>query len=195
MHAVATDRHENFAIATGQLDEDMEAIIVMDSATGDLNLRGTMLHLAGDAAVSLGVVAAAVVMGAVHGAWWLDPLIALGVAADRDDSGRGATDPTLDLHGHHPRSRRRDGRHGRDGRGDAGELDPHVWGAGAGPASEATVTTASTPVSTFVVFRSALPVIVRCPTSICRIMPSMETSALEAPAASALSAAMLSLAG
>lgn len=44
---------------------------------GDLNLRGTMLHLAGDAAVSLGVVAAAVIMGAVHGAWWLDPLISL----------------------------------------------------------------------------------------------------------------------
>ena len=44
---------------------------------GDLNLRGTMLHLAGDAAVSMGVVVAALVMGAVHGAWWLDPLVSL----------------------------------------------------------------------------------------------------------------------
>ena len=46
---------------------------------GDLNLRGAMLHLAGDAAVSIGVVASAVVMAAVGGAYWLDPLVSLAI--------------------------------------------------------------------------------------------------------------------
>lgn len=36
LHAVATDRHENFAIATGALDEDIEAVYFLDFLTGDL---------------------------------------------------------------------------------------------------------------------------------------------------------------
>jgi len=44
---------------------------------GELNQRSAMLHLAGDAAVSIGVVIAAVVMGIVGGAYWLDPLVSL----------------------------------------------------------------------------------------------------------------------
>jgi len=36
LDAVATDRHENFAVATGPLDEDVEAFYFLDSATGDL---------------------------------------------------------------------------------------------------------------------------------------------------------------
>ena len=34
--AVATDRYENFAMATGPLDNDVEALYFLDSLTGDL---------------------------------------------------------------------------------------------------------------------------------------------------------------
>jgi hypothetical protein len=36
LHAVATDRSETFAIATGQIDEGMEAIYFLDFVSGDL---------------------------------------------------------------------------------------------------------------------------------------------------------------
>jgi cobalt-zinc-cadmium efflux system protein len=44
----------------------------------DLNIRGAFLHMAGDAAVSLGVVVAALLIG-VTGWWWLDPAVSLAV--------------------------------------------------------------------------------------------------------------------
>lgn len=47
---------------------------------GDANVRGAFLHMAADAAVSLGVVLAGVVI-AVTGAAWIDPLVSLAVAA------------------------------------------------------------------------------------------------------------------
>ena len=46
----------------------------------DLNIRATFLHMAGDAAVSLGVVLAAVLIG-VTGAMWIDPAASLLIAA------------------------------------------------------------------------------------------------------------------
>jgi hypothetical protein len=36
LHAVATDRYENFAMATGPVDEDMECLYFLDSVTGEL---------------------------------------------------------------------------------------------------------------------------------------------------------------
>jgi hypothetical protein len=36
LHGVATDRWENFAIATGPLDNEVEAVFFLDSLTGDL---------------------------------------------------------------------------------------------------------------------------------------------------------------
>ena len=36
LHAVATHGQDNFAICTGPMDEDVEAIFVLDSVTGDL---------------------------------------------------------------------------------------------------------------------------------------------------------------
>ena len=36
LHAVATDRYDTFAIATGPLDEEVEAIFFLDFLTGDL---------------------------------------------------------------------------------------------------------------------------------------------------------------
>ncbi|WP_442755170.1 cation diffusion facilitator family transporter [Methylocystis sp. JAN1] len=45
----------------------------------DLNIRGAFLHMAGDAAVSLGVVAAALLIGCT-GWLWLDPAVGVAVA-------------------------------------------------------------------------------------------------------------------
>lgn len=56
------------------------AAVTLAGHGGDLNLRGAMLHLAADAAVSVGVVLAAVVMLAVDGAFWLDPAVSLGIS-------------------------------------------------------------------------------------------------------------------
>ena len=42
LHAVATDRQENFAVATGWIDQDMEGIFFMDFLTG--NLKGAVLN-------------------------------------------------------------------------------------------------------------------------------------------------------
>jgi hypothetical protein len=36
LHAVATDRQDNFAIATGMVDEGIEAVYMLDFLTGDL---------------------------------------------------------------------------------------------------------------------------------------------------------------
>lgn len=47
---------------------------------GDANVRGAFLHMAADAAVSLGVVLAGVAI-AVTGATWVDPVVSLVVAA------------------------------------------------------------------------------------------------------------------
>ena len=48
-------------------------------AGGDLNVRGAFLHMASDALVSLGVVAAAVLIAAT-GWQWVDPVVSLGIA-------------------------------------------------------------------------------------------------------------------
>ncbi|MBL9080910.1 MAG: hypothetical protein JNK76_03845 [Planctomycetales bacterium] len=36
IYAVATDRQDNFALATGEVDGDMEGVFVLDSTTGEL---------------------------------------------------------------------------------------------------------------------------------------------------------------
>ncbi len=57
------------------------AALVLRDRSRDLNVRGAMLHLAGDAAASGAVVLAAVALLVVPSATWLDPLSALAVAA------------------------------------------------------------------------------------------------------------------
>jgi hypothetical protein len=42
LHAVATDRHENFAIATGAMDEGIEGLFFLDFTTG--NLQGAVIN-------------------------------------------------------------------------------------------------------------------------------------------------------
>jgi cobalt-zinc-cadmium efflux system protein len=53
------------------------AAIALVRHDGDVNLRGAMLHLVGDAAVSVGVVMAGIAMALIGGAYWLDPLVSL----------------------------------------------------------------------------------------------------------------------
>ncbi len=43
-HAVATDRYENFAIATGFLNNDLEAVYFLDFLTGDLKAAALSLQ-------------------------------------------------------------------------------------------------------------------------------------------------------
>jgi len=57
------------------------AALVLRDRSSDLNMRGAVLHMAGDAASSLAVVVAAAVLLAVPTATWLDPASALVVAA------------------------------------------------------------------------------------------------------------------
>jgi cobalt-zinc-cadmium efflux system protein len=56
------------------------ALLFMRGRHHDLNIRGAFLHMIGDAAVSLGVVVAALLIGWT-GRLWLDPAVSLVVAA------------------------------------------------------------------------------------------------------------------
>src|SRR5215831_5945886 len=56
------------------------ALLFMRGRHRDLNIRGAFLHMAGDAAVSLGVVVAALLIGWT-GWLWLDPAMSVAVAA------------------------------------------------------------------------------------------------------------------
>ncbi|HET6374966.1 MAG TPA: cation diffusion facilitator family transporter [Methylocella sp.] len=81
------------------------AAIVVNTATAllfargrraDLNIQGAFLHMAGDAAVSLGVVIAAIMIG-LTGWLWLDPAVAIGVSAVILWSGWGLMRDALNL--------------------------------------------------------------------------------------------------
>jgi cobalt-zinc-cadmium efflux system protein len=56
------------------------ALMFMGGRHHDINLRGAFLHMAGDAAVSAGVVVAALVIGLTH-AYWIDPVVSLAIVA------------------------------------------------------------------------------------------------------------------
>ncbi len=62
--------------AVGILVNGITAWMFMSGSKGDLNIRGAFLHMAADAAVSLGVVLAALTMR--NTGWlWLDPVVSL----------------------------------------------------------------------------------------------------------------------
>ena len=65
--------------AAGILVNGGTALLFMRGRKHDLNIRATFLHMAADAAVSLGVVVSAVVI-AFTGWFWLDPLTSLAIA-------------------------------------------------------------------------------------------------------------------
>src|SRR3546814_19662911 len=57
------------------------AWLFMRGSKHDLNLRGAYLHMAADAAVSVGVVVAGVAIG-LTGLLWIDPAISLVIVAE-----------------------------------------------------------------------------------------------------------------
>ena len=66
--------------AIGIVINTATALMFMRGRHHDLNVRGAFLHMAGDAAVSAGVVIAALVIGFTH-AWWIDPVVSLAIVA------------------------------------------------------------------------------------------------------------------
>lgn len=66
--------------AIGAVINTATALLFMSGRHRDLNIRGAFLHMAADAAVSLGVVAGGIAM--IQTGWfWIDPVLALVVAA------------------------------------------------------------------------------------------------------------------
>jgi cobalt-zinc-cadmium efflux system protein len=82
--------------ALGILVNGATALLFMRGRHGDLNIRGAFLHMAADAAVSLGVVIAAVVI-MLTGWQWVDPAISLGIAAIVLASGFGLARDSVNL--------------------------------------------------------------------------------------------------
>jgi cobalt-zinc-cadmium efflux system protein len=72
------------------------ALLFMRGRESDINIRGAFLHLMADAAVSLGVVIAALLISKT-GWLWLDPVASLGVALVVLGSGWGLMRSALDL--------------------------------------------------------------------------------------------------
>lgn len=66
--------------AVGIVINTATALLFMSGQKGDLNIRGAFLHMAADAAVSLGVVLAGIAI--VRTGWdWLDPAVSLAIVA------------------------------------------------------------------------------------------------------------------
>jgi cobalt-zinc-cadmium efflux system protein len=82
--------------ALGIVVNGATALLFMRGRHGDLNIRGAFLHMAADAAVSLGVVAAACVI-MLTGWQWVDPAISLGIAATVLASGWGLARDSVNL--------------------------------------------------------------------------------------------------
>ena len=62
--------------AVGIVVNGISALLFLQGSRGDLNLRGAYLHMAADAAVSLGVVISGLTI-MVTGWYWLDPAVSL----------------------------------------------------------------------------------------------------------------------
>jgi cobalt-zinc-cadmium efflux system protein len=72
------------------------ALLFMRGRHGDLNVRGAYLHMVADAAVSFGVVVAAILI--MWTGWlWIDPAVSLGIAAVVLASGWGLAKDSVNL--------------------------------------------------------------------------------------------------
>jgi len=69
-----------FVAGIGVVVNTLTALLFMAGRQHDLNLRGAFLHMAADAAVSLGVVAGGIVIS-LTGWFWVDPALSLVIAA------------------------------------------------------------------------------------------------------------------
>ena len=106
------------------------ALLFLRGREHDLNVKGAFLHMAADAAVSLGVVLAGV--GMLYGGWfWLDPLMSLVIAAVIIGSTWGLLRDSLNLSLHAVPPRIDDGqiRNYFSRLGGVAEFhDLHIWG-------------------------------------------------------------------
>ena len=66
--------------AAGILVNGVTAVLFARGRKGDLNVKGAFLHMAGDAAVSAGIVVSGLVI-LLTGWAWLDPVVSLLIAA------------------------------------------------------------------------------------------------------------------
>lgn len=82
--------------ALGILVNGGTALLFMRGRHDDLNIRGAYLHMASDAAVSFGVVVAAVLI-MLTGWLWIDPAVSLGIAAIVLLSGWGLARDSVNL--------------------------------------------------------------------------------------------------
>src|SRR5688572_19108699 len=64
----------------GVVINTLTALLFMSGRKHDLNVRGAFLHMAADAAVSLGVVVGGIIIG-LTGLRWVDPALSLLIAA------------------------------------------------------------------------------------------------------------------
>lgn len=82
--------------AIGVLVNGVTAYMFLAGRRSDLNIKGAFLHMAADAAISLGVVIAGLVILAT-GWLWIDPVLALAIAVAILASGFGLLRESLDL--------------------------------------------------------------------------------------------------
>ncbi len=66
--------------AVGIVVNGLSAWLFVTGSKGDLNVRAAFVHMAGDAAISLGVVAAGITM-MFTGWYWLDPMLSIVIVA------------------------------------------------------------------------------------------------------------------
>ena len=66
--------------AVGIVVNGLSAWLFVSGSKGDLNVRAAFVHMAGDAAISLGVVAAGITM-MFTGWYWLDPMLSIVIVA------------------------------------------------------------------------------------------------------------------
>jgi cobalt-zinc-cadmium efflux system protein len=66
--------------AIGIVINAITALLFLRGRNDDLNIRGAFLHMAGDAAISVGVVVAGFLI-IVSGWQWIDPMVSLGISA------------------------------------------------------------------------------------------------------------------
>lgn len=69
---------EVFVVATVGLLGNVVGVLLLRHAGDNLNLRGAMLHLVGDAVSSVGVIIAGIII-ALTGWWVIDPLVSIGI--------------------------------------------------------------------------------------------------------------------
>lgn len=67
-------------VALGAFVLNGAAALVLRERNSDLNMRSALLHMAGDAAASLGVAVAGAVILVTNNYYWLDPLLSIAIA-------------------------------------------------------------------------------------------------------------------